>query len=371
MGGRDRAVHIIEPTLRDQAGHCFSFVDSVLEAGREGGVTRHVWVHAATGPLFDGHGACVEHHHFRGGWRRLQAGRLYRALLGSGEPFLVATATTTDLLTLGLLARHLTGTGRAYAYVHWYRPSWRRRRIISWTARRAPGLEILCATETVQRAFQEAGCRRARHVPYPRPVRAAPRERAVTDEPGHVLYAGAARADKGFPVIVDLVAELAAEGSALPVVVQCSTTHRGRHAGKIEGAIDRLRGIAYGPLRTIEHTLDESAYANLFANAITVQPYDAGHFADRVSGVALDALHAGSPLVVPEATWMARQVERYEAGVSVRDASSCAEIRSAIDRVAADWPRYARNAQRAGRELAERHDARRLWDVITGDDGTA
>jgi hypothetical protein len=351
-------IHVVEPTLRDQTGHCYSFVKCLVDA--DDGVPFEVWAHRDAGALLP---STTTHAVFGGFARWAQEWCVLRRLLRSGDRVLIATASRTDLLLLHRANRSpISDAGRVFAYVHWFRDSPDRRRFLTRIARRHTGLEILCPTESMRAIFADAGFEHVRIVAYPRSPRALPPSEP-TAGPAHLLFAGAARADKGFARVVDLVAQLHEEQSSLRVTIQCSPTHKGHHPPAIADEVRRLRDVGYPGLDLVEQTVDAAAYDALFNDALVVQPYDAGEFADRVSGVTLDALTAGCPMIVPAETWMGRCVQRFDAGVTLSRGDS---LRDAIDTILGDWQRYRDNAASGGRTLVEEHDARHLLDAILG-----
>ena len=121
-----------------------------------------------------------------------------------------------------------------------------------------------------------------------------------------VLIAGAARQDKGFSSIVDLIEHLALIEAEVPFYIQSSSEHLNKSETKTQLDIARLKQIKYPKLTIGEKTLSESDYLNLFPGSICLQPYDVKDFSDRVSGVTLDSLMAGSPIVTTPNTWIAR-----------------------------------------------------------------
>ena len=66
-------------------------------------------------------------------------------------------------------------------------------------------------------------------------------------------------------------------------------------------------------------TLTGDAYSAMFRGAICLQPYSRQDFADRVSGVTLDAFVAGAPVVALSGTWIARMVQRFKAGEVIEE----------------------------------------------------
>lgn len=366
-------VHIIEPTLRDEAGHCAALARSLMRALVEPRPEFHVWMRRDALPLFSPEDHVVEHRTFSRVLRKVQGLWVYRSLLQrthkNAEALLFSTATTSDLLLLDLASRTLPGgrisqAGRVWAFVHWLNLSPRKERFLRRIATRHPGLEVVCSTLRVRDAFTAASFARVRMIAYPG-TGAAPCDAPAEPPPfRHVLFAGGARMDKGFGAMVDLVAHLHANAVALPITVQCSPDHAGTHSAEIATAITRLRAIGYPTLTLIEHTQTAAEYAALFPGAIVVQAYDATAFADRISGVTLDALGHGSPVIVPANTWMARQIEPHGAGVVIDNARDPQRLATAIEAVRQDWATYARAASAAGRDLSHQRGADELLRLI-------
>ena len=100
----EKTIHIVEPTLEGQAGHCRSFVESLCAAARGSGWAMRVW--AGRGARRGGPGRAgidLRPHFFRR-LRRVQAFFLYRRLLAGGGRIFVATAGRADLALLALAA---------------------------------------------------------------------------------------------------------------------------------------------------------------------------------------------------------------------------------------------------------------------------
>ena len=337
---------------------------SLLDADAEGATTFHVYGHRDSASLLQDRPRCTVHPIFTRKGRRWQLWRLLRRLIPGRDRVLLGTARNTDLLIACLSAQtRIVEPGRVFSYVHWYRPSPVGMRLLRYVARRHPGIEIVCPTDSVSTVFGGAGFENVHIRRYPRTAQWIVAE-AIADAPATILFAGAARVDKGFHVAVDLVELLHHEQSSLPVTIQCSTTHWGELQASVRTQIERLRTIDYPHLTLVEDTLDQDAYQSMTAGTLTIQPYDAAEFTDRISGVTLDALMGGSPLIVPAHTWMARQVERFDAGVIVEDGQSCDQILAAVDAVLADWHRYAANAAAGGWQLSAEHDARKLLELL-------
>jgi glycosyltransferase involved in cell wall biosynthesis len=162
-----------------------------------------------------------------------------------------------------------------------------------------------------------------------------------------LLYAGAARQDKGFKAVVDLVALLAARNESIPVAVQISADHYGKLDAATREDIARLKALRYPPLALIDETPTPEAYAASFPGSICLQPYNRSEFRDRVSGVTLDALAHACPVIATAGTWTADVIEPYGAGIALAEPDA-ESLYTAVNTVRAGYARYQAAALSAG-----------------------
>jgi glycosyltransferase involved in cell wall biosynthesis len=296
--------------------------------------------------------------------RRLQSYFLYRNLLKSGQKIFISTAGRTDLLLLNWAARGQIPFGQVFLYFHWFNPSPQKLRSLKKMAMLQPNLTILGPTPSVVNLFKEAGFIDARVVPYP----ITPR---IRDElSGHqdfryLLYAGAARQDKGFKHLVDLIKYFSIAKLGIPVTIQTSSERLGKCDAETLADIERLKSISYPYLTMLTEVLSVEEYESLYSGAIVMQLYDKNDFTDRISGVTLDALSAGCPVISTSGTWIARMVERFEAGIVLESLSPEAVMKS-VEVIMADYAKYNANANRAGQTLQQENSADALYQELTG-----
>jgi glycosyltransferase involved in cell wall biosynthesis len=360
-------IDIVEPTLSSEAGHCHSFVESVCAARRDGedAITLYAGSRARL-PRIEGMGVrVVPYFHRR--IRRPEAFLLYRKLLRGAGRIFVPTAGRADLTMLSLAAGRSIPPGKAFLYFHWVKPDPSKRDFFRRASGRQPGLTLVGPTESVVGVFRECGFRDVRVVPYPGSPTTA---EATGAEEGfrHVLFAGAARRDKGFPAVVDFVRFLANTGSEISTTVQASPGHYGKFDDGIPSELERLAKASSARLTILPETLGPAEYRAMFDGAIVLQPYSRDDFADRISGVTLDAFSAGAPVITTAGTWMARAALRFGAGVALEDPSP-ASIHSAVEAVRSEYSRFRRNALEAGSALRKEHDARQLLEVLLSKEG--
>lgn len=357
-----KVLHIVEPTLSSDEGHCRPFVEAVAKAATAAGWAVEVW--AGRGAVLELSTGASLHPFFHRRRRRFQALALYWRLLRRPGRILVATAGTADFLLLRAAAPKGVAPGKATLFVHWVRPSARKARVLEAVARSCPWMRVAGPTATVAGYLRERGFAAVREVPYPLdPGRIAPGLSADGSTPfTHLLFAGAARIDKGFREAVSVVARLAATGSTLPVRLQVSPKHYGKRDAAVDAELDRLARIRYAPLELVRETLAPEEYDALFRGAICVQPYRREDFVDRISGVTLDALRNGCPVVVTDGTWMARVVTEAGAGVTVAELTA-EHLLAAAETIRADDAGFRARAARAAAVLRERHDPRHLVET--------
>ena len=360
-------MHIIEPTLKDQTGHCFSLLNDLFLADTSDQNRFEVWLNRRARVIFAKHSNVVAHRFFTRRARRLQVYFLYRKFIKNRQPFFVSTATSTDLLLLGWTLGQFNCTNPSFIrlYIHWLYREPKRMRRLQRSARLCAQIPIACPTEGVQEILHEAGFEDVEVIPYPRATwNKSEISESKFPQFKQLLFAGAARVDKGFPLIVELVARLQQEKSEIPIAVQCSTTHKGKHSAEILFALQKLQNIHYKPLRIFSETLSESEYKHLFANSIVLQPYDVELFSNRVSGVSLDALTQGSPIIAPAGTWMAELIQHYRAGTVVDQADDVDAWFDAVKATITAWPEVAQYANQARQLLQVEHKPSKLLDWL-------
>ena len=358
-------INIVEPTLMSDAGHCNSFINALFSAST-GDVPFRLWVNrkAAVGFSF---GHVEMRRYFNRRLRRLQSFFLYRKLLQSPNKLFVSTAGRTDMLMLDWAARGTIPPGKVYLYFHWFNPTASKLHSLQKMALRQPNLVILGPTPSVVQVFKEAGFADARVVPYPITPRAA------GDANNHktfkcLLYAGAARPDKGFKQIVDMVEYLHRHHAEIPVTIQTSAEHFGKCDAGTLADIERLKSIPYPYLTMRTEVLSTAEYEALYSGAIAIQLYSKNDFSDRVSGITLDAFSGGCPVVSTSDTWIARMVERFDAGLVTDDLSPEAVLKN-VAAIISDYSRYNENANKAGQALQQENSASTLYTVLIGHPG--
>jgi glycosyltransferase involved in cell wall biosynthesis len=210
-------------------------------------------------------------------------------------------------------------------------------------------------------ALRETGWKNVVCVPYPVLAEMKPPQ----PEPfSHLLMAGAARINKGLDLVAELAVRWAHEGRKLPLLVQVSQKHAERHGHREGSAVNALLSSGYLGLRTDATAPDRAGYLARFRGALVLAPYAREQFASQVSGIVLDSLLRGAPVIATRGTWPGDQVERFGAGVTIAERTPAA-LAVAIDQVLADWTACSARACAASSVLAQEHDPVHLLRVIS------
>jgi glycosyltransferase involved in cell wall biosynthesis len=229
-----------------------------------------------------------------------------------------------------------------------------------------PNVTIICPTKSLVDVFKSAGFANTHVVPYPIANKRVLNRANHTVEFKSVLFAGAAREDKGFSKFVQLISHAHERKLSVPFTIQISSDHKGEHDAETRKNIALLKSIPYPYLNIYDQTLSTDAYAKMFEGVICVQLYRSNDFADRVSGVTLDALAAGCPIITTEGTWIANQVTRFGAGIVV-DSSSPECVHVAINKIIENYNYYRSKSVLAGEVLQKEHSSVHLAKILIRD----
>lgn len=354
-----KTLHIIEPTLHDETGHCCGYVTSLLEANQPSLFDMELWIDRRGKKLFEQRAST--HGYFHRRWRMLQLYWLYRRLLKHQQAFFVPTAGRIDLAMLYYLAKHRYSLKQVALHFHQFRRTEKKLQFLQQVARQYPDITIFTPTQQLTKIFSVAGFRHAEVVACPT---------YAADATGHLspnfcklLYAGAARMDKGFAAITDLVCYLATINQSVPFEIQASAPHSGGHNPRIEQCLTDLRALSVPWLKVHTETLIRADYQNLFKGGICIQPYQYEEYHDKFSGVLLDAMYAGCPVITTADTWMGDVVRRFESGIVLKEFNPPA-LWQACQHMISEYATFQANAYQAGKQLRQEHDPRRTLELL-------
>ncbi|MDX8414400.1 MAG: hypothetical protein R8J85_09970, partial [Mariprofundales bacterium] len=353
-------LHIIEPTLINDAGHCFTVCSALADAvSRDGGAVQ-IWAgKQADHGLIAGNGVhCTPY--FSRVLRRIQVHFLLRRLLRAGDTVLLPTAGRAELFAYALVPKRLRMRGKALFYVHQMRMDGKRAARLQWIARRAPEARILTTTDALAEVIRSAGFSQVQSQPCPF---ALPDAEPADTPFKQVIFPGMARMDKNLPLIADLIALMQQGAHAMPLLVQAGPNHHGEYAADIAALIEKIRHIGYPHLTMPGRAVNGEDYLAQFVGGVCLQPYVVAEYANKISGITLDALARGCPVIVRKGIWPATMVAQFDAGIVV-DSDAAVDWLSAINAVVRHYSQYQQQCRLAYAWLREHHSADNLLATI-------
>ena len=357
-------LRIIEPNLRHPSHHYAEFVRALGARRPADGGPVEVLAHPGADRLLasmPGVVAVTDPPRMDAPWAEWRA--IARALRRP-DPFLVLTADGRHAMAVHLLSAGAPSPPvHARLYFHWIERSPLRLAMLRAATRARLHALAVTPTEAIADAVRGLGWQRVAHVPYPALAPAVPPAPAPF---ARVLMAGAARMNKGLDLVAALAQRWAAAGRRTPLVVQASMKHAARHGRREAAVVGALLASGCPGLVADARPLDRAEYADRYRGSLVIAPYERERFAEAVSGVVLDALLHGAPVVATAGTWPGRQVERFGAGVVLKERTVEA-LEAAIDAVLRDWDACSARAREAARTLAAEHDAANLFRVLAGE----
>ena len=181
----------------------------------------------------------------------------------------------------------------------------------------------------------------------------------------HVLLAGPLRINKGLDAVARLLERWSQSSGRLPIRMHTTPKRGVRHGRREQILLDRIVAAGCPGVEFRPDPEDRCGYIGQFRGAITLVAYDPKVFADQVSGVSLDAILSGSPIVATEGMLAAELVREFGCGELVRFGDA-EQLDVAIMRIATNWKHYSRAAEVAGAVIRDRHSPRhffRAWQA--------
>jgi hypothetical protein len=177
----------------------------------------------------------------------------------------------------------------------------------------------------------------------------------------HLIFAGGARIEKGYPLLPEITAALSA-GARFTV-----------QSGVVDAAADpavqrahRALKLQAGPhLELIEHGLSIDDYLGLIRDAdLLLLPYDPAAYGPRSSGILAEARALAIPAIVPRGCWMEQAAGPARTFAFDYPSGLAASVRSALTHLG-PLTTAMREAAPAWRKV---HNARALLDALLGND---
>lgn len=254
-------------------------------------------------------------------------GRLYaEARPGAGDIIFLPTVSAIELMGLTVfLARHPEARragwrlmfrrdiyrGREKDYGAQEAALESLRQVFQNCARKLAGVDVRFYTDTVELTAQynRLGAFRFTTGPIPHTHVAADKP-AATGAPLRAIYIGDARREKGFHHLPRLIHDVWADCVAAGKVSFHLQANYNTPRGEPEAVIARAGLEAWPPdkVQLLKTPLTSGQYRDFLLSAdINLLLYDPANYYARSSGILIESLTAGVPVIVPAGSWLARQ----------------------------------------------------------------
>lgn len=194
----------------------------------------------------------------------------------------------------------------------------------------------------------------------PLPVMTPPVRQGAVGCPPHLVYAGGARAEKGYHHLPGLIERLRDKARF--------TVHSGVVTDNADPLVQRahrtMRTLAQaGSVTLIERSLPPDDYLDLIGTAdLLLLPYDGDTYGPRSSGILAEARAMGVPAIVPAGCWMARCVGAARSLIF----DGQADIRRAVEAALADMPGLAAAYRDSAMAWRREHNPARVFATLAG-----
>ncbi len=382
---------IVDPTLKNLVGHHFAYDAAVAHAASLSGYVPLILAHKhAEREIAEQVGVVRAFEEDIWGTRR-PASRLGRALekLRANLVFCVTLAARTrwlpprsivfvhsfidrQILGLALLPLMLSRKrSLTYVYLLRYQPDFYRSamatvsfRVLERIAERCR-VRLATDSERLRDLLEEFTTLPVEVLPIPHVPPEASDGAAQPSDPARrcrLVSLGNARDEKGIYEILDAIRLLHCDGFGedFHFVLQCNDA-----TPDVAAAIAAFQAERLPHCELLMETLSSEAYYRQLQQAdIVLLPYWRSIYAARTSGVFMEALAAGKPVIATRDCWMSDQLAAHGAGMLCDDRDSAALAR-AIRQAAADLAALSERARGSrGRWLAQ-HNPQALVQAIT------
>jgi glycosyltransferase involved in cell wall biosynthesis len=198
----------------------------------------------------------------------------------------------------------------------------------------------------------------------------------VLTDPGQLTlgFLGSSRVDKGFDQLPEVIAALPGTLDGQPVRALVQVT-RGTPDPRVQAAISRLCALSTShpsapAVEMLESPAPMAEYYNWFRRVcVNVLPYVSRKYEASTSGILVESILSGVPVVVPAGSWMGDQVDeaRNLHGLRIGETFGANnDLKDAIFRVAREAPLYRAHVRSYEPIFRAFHNPKRLAAILAG-----
>ena len=156
-------MHIVEPTLADQAGHCHGYVQSLVYANSTFYYDFHIWLDHQGSGLFQVE-RCHIRPYFRRRWCKIQKFFHLRSLIQCNKTIFIPTAGRIDLIYLNRILNKKRYHGKIFLHFHQFKITDKKISLLEKIAKHYPEFILMAPTERLLNIFRKSGFRNCEQV---------------------------------------------------------------------------------------------------------------------------------------------------------------------------------------------------------------
>lgn len=173
-------------------------------------------------------------------------------------------------------------------------------------------------------------------------------------------YLGYSKTSRGFHLLPETIALLQTRGCKANFLIQVQHSN---WEPEIVTAVNKLRTM--DSVRLVEGALDQRAYYDFLRECDAILlPYDAAHYGERGSGVIVEAVSSGRPVVASSGTWAEKLLRNGDAVGELFSRFEPADFAQAIERLLQRIEPAARTAAAIAPAFAERFSSDTYVDAV-------
>lgn len=371
-----KKLHLIEPTLTKLSGHEYGYIANLVSANNNFAFDMHIWLgkkadwqNIINKLLNINNKSITIHNFFIRSFRQLQKVFLYYKLLKNNQVIYVCTSGLFDLVLCDLLCK-LFNFDRKTAFFHFHqftKTAKKINKLNKFSLQAKHDFKILTTTNNLANIFINSNFIKVKTINYPG-ILYANITNNLEEFSYHfskILYAGVARTDKGFSLVVDTIEDMQAKQMHLPFAVQAAPPISNRYDNNILLSLEKLQKIAdlNSNIIMYKSALNTEQYQKLFQGAICLLLYDQNTFVYRISGVSFDAIYHGAPIITVGNTSMGDVIKHFDAGIVLKELN-INNIIEAILAIKKQYEYYHNNAKQTAKYLINIHDPKHTLQVI-------
>lgn len=226
-------------------------------------------------------------------------------------------------------------------------------------------IRLVTDSPSLQKDYLDLGSRSFAVLPIPHTSSIRPPEEPDAQE-GRIcqVVLGDIREEKGFPLLVEALALLQAQGAVSRMHFRIQSN---LNPSFPEMAVhrDRLANLGLENCELLTQTLTDLEYQSLLESAhVVILPYQLEQFRSRTSGPFAEAMAAGRVVVVTEGTWMSQQLEAFDGGGVTFPDGDAAGLAAALLEATSEYKTLQTKAARASLAFRAFHNPQSFIDHL-------